>query len=141
MTSNIWTNQSNEPFTCVTSHYTDSNMKLQKKILGFCKILHPHDGLAIYDSLTSVFGEYDIQSKIFSITFDNASNNKSVINLFVRTIRAGPLSEIFHVRCVCHIINSIVQDGLKLISPSLHAIQSTILFIDLSNKLQEYTLC
>ena len=91
--------------------------------------------------MTSVFGEYDIQSKIFSITFDNASNNKSVINLFVRTIRAGPLSEIFHVRCVFHIINSIVQDGLKLISPSLHAIRSTILFIDLSNKLQEYTLC
>ena len=77
----------------------------------------------------------------FSITFGNALNNKSVINLFVRTIRESPLSEIFHVRCVFHIINSIVQDGLKLISPSLHAIQSTILFIDLSNKLQEYTLC
>ena len=33
MTLDIWTNQSNEPFTCVTSHYIDSNMKLQKKIL------------------------------------------------------------------------------------------------------------
>ena len=119
VTSNLWTNQSNEPFTCVTSHYTDSNMKLRKKILGFCKILHPHDGPSIYDSLTSVFREYEIQSKIFSITFDNASNNKSAINLFVRTIREGPLSEIFHVRCMCHIINLIVQDGLKLIPPSL----------------------
>ena len=56
-------------------------MKLQKKILGFCKILHPHDGSSIYDSLTSVFKEYDMQSKIFSITFDNASNNKTAINL------------------------------------------------------------
>ena len=81
MTSNLWTNQSNEPFTCVTSHYTNSNMKLQKKILGFRKILHPHDGPSIYDSLTSVFREYGIQSKIFSITFDNASNNKTAINL------------------------------------------------------------
>ena len=50
-------------------------MKLQKKILGFRKILHPHDGPFIYDPLTSIFREYDIQSKIFSITFDNASNN------------------------------------------------------------------
>ena len=65
MTSNIWTNQSNEPFTGVTSHYIDSNMKLQKKILGFCKILHPHDRSAIYDSLTSAFREYDIQSNFF----------------------------------------------------------------------------
>ena len=119
MTLDIWTNQSNEPFTCVTSHYIDSNMKLQKKILGFHKILHPHDGPAIYDSITSVFKEFDMQSKIFSITFDNVLNNTSVINLFVRTIREGPLSEIFHVRCIFHIINLIVQDGLKLISPSL----------------------
>ena len=46
------------------------------------------------------------------------------------------------MRCVCHIINLIVQDGLKLISPSLQVIWSTILFLDSSNKLQEfYTLC
>ena len=82
------------------------------------------------------------KTKNFSITFDNASNNKSATNLFVRTIRKGPLSEIFHVRCICHIINLIKQDGLKLISPSLQAIQSTILLLDLFNKLQEfYTLC
>ena len=53
--SYLWTNQSNIPFTCVTLHYTDSNMKLQKKILGFPKIFHPHDGSSIYDSWTSVF--------------------------------------------------------------------------------------
>ena len=43
---------------------------------------------------------------------------------------------------MCHIINLIVQDGLKLISPSLLAIRSTILSLDSFNKLQEfYTLC
>ena len=92
--------------------------------------------------MTSVFREYGIQSKIFSITFNNASNNKSVINLFIRTVREGPLSEVFHVRCVCHIINLIVQDGLKLISLLLEAIRSTLRFLDSSGKLQEfYVLC
>ena len=65
-------------------------MKLQKKILGFRKILHSHDRSSIYDYLISVLREYGTQSKKFSITFDNASNNKSVLNLFVRTIREGP---------------------------------------------------
>ena len=55
MVLDLWTNQSNEPFTCVTSHYTNSNMKLQMKILGFRKILHLHDEPSIYDSLTRCF--------------------------------------------------------------------------------------
>ena len=43
MTSDLWTNQRNDPFTCVTTHYIDSNWKLHKKILGFHKIFHPRD--------------------------------------------------------------------------------------------------
>ena len=72
--------------------------------------------------LYMIFREFDILRKKFSIIFDYASNNTSVIDLFVRTIRRGPLSEIFHMRCVYHIINLIVQDGLKLISLSLESI-------------------
>ena len=72
--------------------------------------------------LYMIFREFHILRKKFTIIFDNASNNTSVIDLFVRTIRRGPLSEIFHMRCVYHIINLIVQDGLKLISLSLESI-------------------
>ena len=109
VTSDIWANQSNDPFTCVTSHYTDSNWKFKKKVLGFCIIYHLHDGSTIYESKTSVFREYNIQKRFFSITFDNASNNTSAIDLFIRTVRGGLLNEIFHVRCVCYIINLIVN--------------------------------
>ena len=73
--------------------------------------------------MTSVFREYNVQKKNFSITFDNASNNTSAIDLFIRTVRRGPLNEIFYVRCVCHIINLIVQDGLTLINPSIENIR------------------
>ena len=86
VTSDIWTNHCNDTFTCVTTHYTNLNWKLHKKILGLRIIYHPHAESTIYDSITSVFKEFDIQSKIFSITFDNTSNSTSVINLFVRAI-------------------------------------------------------
>ena len=71
------------------------------------------------DGITSVFKEYGIVNKIFSITFDNTLNNTSAIDLFVKTIRMGSQKEMFHVRCVCYIINLTVQEGLKLISPSI----------------------
>ena len=129
VTSNIWTNQSNDPFTCMTSHYIDSNWKLKNKVLGFHIIYHPHDGPTIYESMTSAFREYNIQNKIFSIAFDNSSNNTSVIDLFIRIVRGGPLNEIFHVRCVCHIINLIVQDDLTLITPSIENIWYALQFL------------
>ena len=44
--------------------------------------------------------------------------------------------------CVSHIINLIVQDGLKLISPSLEVIWFVIQFIYPSTRLQEFNaLC
>ena len=76
----------------MTSHYTYSNWKLKKKILGFRIIYHPHDGSAIYESMTSVLREYNVQNEILSITFDNASNNTSAIDLFIRTVRGDPLT-------------------------------------------------
>ena len=129
VTSDIWTSCKDDPNACVTSHYIDSNWELHKKVLGFLLICHPHDVPNIYECITSVFKEYDIVNKIFSITFDNASNNTSAIDLFVKTIRTGPQKEMFHVRCVCHIFNLIVQDGLKLISPSIAAIRFSLKFI------------
>ena len=142
MTSDIWTNQSNDPFTCVTSHYTDSNWKLKKKVLGFRIIYHLHDGSAIHESMTSVFRKYNIENNIFSITFDNASNNTSVIDLFIKIVRGGPVNEIFHVRCVCHIINLIVQECLTLISPSIENIRYALQFLMQSRRLQEFcALC
>ena len=132
MTSDIWTSCKNDPYACVTSHYIDTNCELHKKVLDFRLICHPHDphdGPNINECITSVFKEYDIVNKFFSITFDNASNNTSAIDLFVKTIRMGPQKEMFHVRCVCHIINLIVQDGLKLISPSIATIRFSLKFI------------
>lgn len=61
--------------------------------------------------------EYNIQHKILNITFDNASSNNFAIDLFKRYLSPFTWGEdlFHHVRCVFHIINLVVQDGLKLI--------------------------
>ena len=46
------------------------------------------------------------------------------------------------MRCVCHIINLIVQDGLTLINPSIENIRYALQFIMQSSRLQKfYALC
>ena len=51
------------------------------------------------------------------------TGNTNTIDLFVRAIKEGPLSEMFHVKCIYHTFNLITQDNLKLISPLLETIQ------------------
>lgn len=106
--------------------------------MGF--IDFPHNEDSTYDSLTRFLKLFDMQNKNFSIIFHNASNNISVIDLFIKTIKGDPLNEMFNVRCG-HIFNLIV-DGLKLISQSLEAIWFVVYFISHPSKLQEFhTLC
>ena len=40
--------------------------------------------------------------------------------------------EFFHVRCVAHIFNLIVQDGLKVIGGSLHKVRESVKYVTAS---------
>ena len=64
VTSDIWTNHCNDTFTCVTTHYTNSNWRLNNKIVGFREIFHPHDGPTIYESLISFLKDITYKTNI-----------------------------------------------------------------------------
>ena len=51
---------------------------------------------------------------IFSISFDNVTTNTDVIELFNRKLKSHLGNNLFHVKYVCHIMNLIVKDELKL---------------------------
>ena len=77
----------------------------------------------------NVLQEFGIQNNIFSITFDNATNNTAAIELFNRQLKTPVGNDLYHVRCVCHIINLIIKDGLKIFEPQIEKIRSVILYI------------
>ena len=55
-----------------------------------------------------------MQQKIFSISFDNASNNTSDVQRLKIKYDHICNDFFFHSRCVAHIINLIVQDSLNV---------------------------
>ena len=57
--------------------------------------------------------EYKIDSKIFTVSFDNASKNTAAIEILKNYLKPVLNEIFFHIRCICHIINLCVQDGLK----------------------------
>ena len=93
----------------------------------------PHDGVSLSQKINTWLHEWGIGNKIFSITLDNVSSNKAFVdilknqmNLYKALVCDG---EFLHIRCCAHILNLIVQDGLKEIDEVVLKICESIRYI------------
>ncbi|KAA8546595.1 hypothetical protein F0562_002666 [Nyssa sinensis] len=104
-------------YMVVTGHFIDSDWKLQKRVLNFFHMPPPHNGVIVPDALQKCFIEWGIEDKFSKITVDNAKDNDIALKVlkdnFTLKKKLSFDGRIFHVRCCAHIINLLVQDGIK----------------------------
>lgn len=131
LTTDTWTANTNQNYMCVTAHFIDNDWKLHKKIIGFF-LVKGHRGEDIGKSLDNCLSEWRID-KVLSITVDNASANNNAIKYMKRVLNESKgciaEGEFLHMRCVAHIINLIVADGLKEINKSICRVRAAIKFV------------
>ncbi|XP_040361763.1 zinc finger BED domain-containing protein RICESLEEPER 2-like [Rosa chinensis] len=101
----------------------------------------PHNGVALADKVNTLIGEWGIEKNLFSITLDNATANDSFVEKLKTKLNFRGLlimdGKFFHVRCCAHILNLIVQDGLKAIDPSVIKVRDCIKYIKGSSARKE----
>ena len=70
---------------------------------------------------------------VFTITVDNASANNTAVKYMQRVLNESKgciaEGEYLHMRCVAHIINLVVGDGLKEIDRSVARVRAAVKFI------------
>lgn len=87
---------------------------MMKHTIAFENFEYPHTGQNLFYMLRDVIREYKLQEKIFSISFDNASNNTNAVKKLILKYQPPMNIHFYHSRCVAHIINFVVQDGLTV---------------------------
>ncbi|KAF7820895.1 zinc finger BED domain-containing protein RICESLEEPER 2-like [Senna tora] len=96
----------------------------------------PHSGVELARKIFNFLKEWGIDRKIFSLTLDNASANDSMQSILKEhlSLQNSLLcrGEFFHVRCCAHILNLIVQEGLKVASGALNKIRESIKYVKAS---------
>lgn len=120
LTTDVWTapNGSPDSFICVTAHWVNPNTwEMMNRTITFELFGYPHTGERLYQILDRTIKTYKLEGKIFSISFDNASNNTAAVGRLKLKYKPACDGVFFHSRCVAHIINLVVQDGLKTIEP------------------------
>ncbi|KAM3305828.1 zinc finger BED domain-containing protein RICESLEEPER 2-like [Capsicum chacoense] len=120
-----------QPHFKIPSHYTVTHdcFKLfdEEK-----QKLKSHRGEDMANEISKCLRDRGID-KIFTITVDNASSNdvtvKELAKIFTKRGTNFMNGEHLHVRCMTHIINLIVQDGLKVTGVSIEKVRKTVKYI------------
>ncbi|XP_068336483.1 zinc finger BED domain-containing protein RICESLEEPER 2-like [Pyrus communis] len=133
LTTDTWTSIQKVNYMVITAHFIDSNWKLHKRILNFCVIAN-HKGNSIGKLLEVCLLEWGLEN-VLTITVDNASSNKVAVEYLKTKMCHWQNSRMIlkgkhmHVRCCAHIVNLIVQDGLRTLDKSILAIRNALVYV------------
>ncbi|KAG2720923.1 hypothetical protein I3760_02G056800 [Carya illinoinensis] len=134
LTSDLWTSLSTDGYMCVTAHFLDKKWDLKKRVLNFSFMPPPHNGISLSEKIYNLLCEWGIQDKIFALTLDNASSNDVSVDLLRTQLNIKRAlvcdGEFFHLRCCCHILNLVVQDGLKAIDCAIQKVRDSIKYVN-----------
>ncbi|KAK9091066.1 hypothetical protein Sjap_024243 [Stephania japonica] len=131
ITTDAWQSIQKIDYMVLTAHFIDSEWKLQKKILNFFQIPN-HKGDTIGKAMEKCLLEWGIE-RVFTVTVDNATSNDVAVFYLARKVRNwGGLvldGEFFHVRCVAHILNLVVKEGLEELDSSIEKIRYFVRYV------------
>jgi hypothetical protein len=79
LTSNIWCGLAKEDYLSVVFYFVTDDWELEKHIFDMRLIDCSHSGVNIAERMLQVISKYNMISKVFAITLDNASAKASAM--------------------------------------------------------------
>ncbi|KAL8107303.1 hypothetical protein AgCh_023926 [Apium graveolens] len=133
LTSDLWSSSTMDGYLSLTAHFVDENWELQSRILNLRFMPPPHTGQLLAEKFISLLKEWGIERKVFSLTLDNASANNSFIEILKSHLNMNGVllcdGDYFHVRCGAHILNLIVQSGLKVVDDCVSKVREMVKYV------------
>lgn len=102
-----WTSPFGQAFMAITGYFIDADWVYREVLLGFKPLHGTHTGVNLSAVLMETLIEHEIQERIFELTTDNASNNKTLVDTLQQSLLQQSSSRGFNViriPCLAHVI-------------------------------------
>ena len=120
-------------YCCFTLQFSEDGLKLKKKILALKSLENNYTGETLCETVKGLLLEWKINKKLCTVTVEHSSSNNNMVhNLITWLDHQGyppHKRKLFHIPCITHIINLLVQDGLDEIVLILHKIRKAIKYL------------
>ncbi|XP_058777231.1 zinc finger BED domain-containing protein RICESLEEPER 2-like isoform X2 [Vicia villosa] len=131
LTTDCWNSLQNLNYLTLTAHFVDNEWKYQKRIISFA-VIPDHKGGTVGRKIEEVLKDWGIRN-VSTITVDNATANDVAVTYLKKKIANmnGLMGdgECFHMRCSAHILNLVVNEGLKDKHLAVTSVRDAVRFV------------
>nr|KAJ0221048.1 hypothetical protein LSAT_V11C200064420 [Lactuca sativa] len=123
ITTDMWTSTNQKK-----GHYIH-DWCLQSKILRFVYVPCPHTSEVLTDVLIDALMEWNVGTKLSTITVDICTTNDALIGKIKEKLQINKLihdGTHIHMICAAHILNLVVKIGLKVIKGSIENVRESV---------------
>nr|GEW21889.1 zinc finger BED domain-containing protein RICESLEEPER 2 [Tanacetum cinerariifolium] len=134
LTTDTWTSACQKSnYMVITAHFVDDNWVMHKRVINF-KRISSHRGEDIGRVLLKCINEWGIKN-VMTITVDNITLNDKALRYLIEHLPSMyDNGKHFHIRCMAHIINLVVKDGLKVHEKAVETIGLAVKYIKNSSQ-------
>ncbi|GKB30545.1 zinc finger BED domain-containing protein RICESLEEPER 2 [Tanacetum coccineum] len=142
--SDTWTSTCQRTnYVVVTTYFIDDDWNMHKRIINF-RPIESHRADDISGDLLKCIVGWGIKN-VMAMTVDNAPSNDKAIGYLIKKLPNARLyddGKHFHVRCMAHVLNLIVQEGLKVKNYHVECLSNAVRYIRQSTqRIKKFKAC
>ncbi|CAD5185538.1 unnamed protein product [Musa acuminata subsp. malaccensis] len=142
LTIGLWTTSQTLGYICVSGQYIDSDWKLHRRMINFMLVSSPHSENALSEAISVSLSEWNMKTKLFTITLDNNCSSHDIYSANLRDHLSNKNTlmlkgQLFVVRCYANILNVVAQDVIASIHGIVYNIRESVKFVKASPAREE----
>lgn len=131
----LWSSCQNIGYVFVTGQFIDGDWKLQRKLLNVVMEPYPDSDTAFSHSVAACLSDWNMASKLFSITVNQPLSLFSVDKLRAMLSVRNPLllhGQLLAQNCLARFLSSMVQDALTSLQGPVKKVRDSVKYVKIS---------